>query len=335
VDVAGAARRAKARVIQRFLAQAYLEGTETDAQGDWCVLDIDGVLETDVLGFPASSPLGMLALRALRAHGYRVLLATGRPLQDLEDRCAAYGLSGGVAEYGCVSYDAPTGDVHVHVPSGSRYPGSEILVGRLSEDPAVWVDPLYRWAVRASVGRGAGRTALPRETVRTLLADRAIHDCFYVVQGEAQTDFVPRGADKVRGVRGLFDRIGEGSSVPVLAVGDGIADVRLTRWAERGFAPRNAERAVAAAGVPVLRGAYQAGLAEAVGRLVGHRPGGCPACGPPRLDAETRALAALLAVPEAGRSGAPMRIADLAVETFRLTSSKRARTGRFAGIGAP
>jgi hypothetical protein len=174
--------------------------------------------------------------------------------------------------------------------------------------------------------------------VRTLLADRAIHDCFYVVQGDAQTDFVPRGADKVRGVRGLFDRIGEGSAVPVLAVGDGVADVRLVRWAERGLAPRNAERAVVAAGVPVLGRAYQAGLAEAVGRLIGHRPGGCADCAPPHLDAETRALAALLAVPEAGRSGAPMRIADLAWETFRLRSRGRGwsdRAGRSAEIGAP
>jgi hydroxymethylpyrimidine pyrophosphatase-like HAD family hydrolase len=290
------------------------------------VLDIDGVLETDVLGFPTSSPLGMLALRALRAHGYRVLLATGRPLQDLRDRCAAYGLCGGVAEYGCVSYDAKTGAVNVHVPPGSRDAGDGTLVRRLSTEPSVYLDPLYQWSVRASIGQGAHRVALPDEMVRALLADTAVDDCFYVVPGDAQTDFVPRGADKARGVSRLLEQFGEGEAVPELAVGDGDADVPLLRWARHGVAPRNARRAVEAAGVPVLSGAYQAGLAEAVSRLIGHRPGGCPTCALPRQDAETRALMALLAVPEAGRSGAPVRIARLAREAFRVWSRGRTWT---------
>ena len=324
------ARRAKARVLQQFLATAYLSGIQAGARGDWCVLDIDGVLETDVLGFSASSPLGMLSLRALRAHGYRVLLATGRPLPDLRDRCETYGLVGGVAEYGCVSYDAETGAVDILVPAGSREPADSALVRRLSEEPSVHLDPDYRWSVRASVGRGAGRTALPAETVRVLLADPAIGSCYSVVQGDAQTDFVPRGVDKAHGVSGLLERLGEPTAVPVSAVGDGDADVSLLKWAECGLAPRNAQRGVRAAGVPVLSGAYQAGLAEAVGRLIGHRPGGCPVCAPPRQDTETRALLALLAVPEAGRAGAPVRIARLARETFRVCSRPHPQTGRSA-----
>lgn len=319
-DEAGAARRAKARAVQRFLASVYLSGLGSDARGEWCALDIDGVLETDVLGFPASSPQGMLALRALRAHGYRVLLATGRPLQDLQDRCAAYGLSGGVAEYGCVSYAARTGNVHIHVPPDAQAAGHDALVRRLAAEPQVRTDPLSRWSVRASVGDGSHRRALPSELVGTLVADHGIGQAYSVVPGDAQTDFVPRGATKALGVRALLQRLGAGTAVPVLAVGDGVADIPLLTWAEHGFAPRNAQPAVEAAGVPVLGHAYQAGLADAVARLVGHRPGGCDVCAPPRPDIETRALLALLAVPEAGRSGAPRRIADLAWRTLRLHS---------------
>jgi hypothetical protein len=209
------------------------------------------------------------------------------------------------------------------------------LARRLSEEPSIHLDPHYRWTVRASVGRGASRTALPDEMIRALLADPAVDGCYSVVSGDAQTDFVPRGVDKAHGVSGLLKGFGEGTAVPALAVGDGEADVPLLKWAGYGVAPRNAQRAVEAAGVPVLSGAYQAGLAEAVGRLIGHRPGGCAACAPPLQDAETRALLALLAVPEAGRAGAPVRIARLARATFRVCSGSRTRTGRSAAVEDP
>lgn len=57
-------------------------------------------------------------------------------------------------------------------------------------------------------------------------------------------------------------------------------------------------------------------------RLIGHRPGGCGICAPPGLDPGTRALLAVLAVPEAGRRGVPIRIAALAWETSRLRTPR-------------
>ena len=39
---------------------------------------------------------------------------------------------------------------------------------------------------------------------------------------------------------------------------------------------------------------YQAGLAEACGDLIGHRPGRCPACRPPAFAPRTKALLAVL-----------------------------------------
>src|SRR5205814_365637 len=65
-------------------------------------------LETDTLGYPTLSPAGALALRALLAHGYRPVLATGRSTGEVRERCRAYGLPGGVAEYGSAIYHAAT-----------------------------------------------------------------------------------------------------------------------------------------------------------------------------------------------------------------------------------
>ncbi|MEU8510281.1 hypothetical protein AB0C76_01660 [Kitasatospora sp. NPDC048722] len=305
-------RRAQAAAVQRFLADAYLADLDTDPQGPWCVLDVDGVLESDVLGFPASSPQGVLALRALRAHGYRVLLATGRSLPEVRDRCAAYRLAGGVAEYGAVAFDARTGTVHP--VSGTDATG---LRRRLAALPGVFVDPYARWSPRASAGDGPRRTALPARTVAGLLRRPPYGTRFTVVTGDAQSDFVPRGVDKAGGVRTLLAALGDGSAVPALAVGDTAADLPLLTWARRAAAPANAAPAVAAAGVPPARHPYQAGLAEIVGRLIGHRPGGCPDCRTPGHTPEVRALLALLAVPEAGRAGAAPRIAALARATAR------------------
>jgi hypothetical protein len=47
---------------------------------------------------------------------------------------------------------------------------------------------------------------------------------------------------------------------------------------------------------------YQTGLADAVGELLGHRPGTCSRCAVPALPADTRTLLRLLRVPEGSRA---------------------------------
>jgi hydroxymethylpyrimidine pyrophosphatase-like HAD family hydrolase len=314
-----AVRRAQSRAVQAFLAAVLLADLDAEPQGPWCVLDVDGVLESDVLGFSASSPQGALALRALRAHGYRTLLATGRSLPEVRDRCTAYRLPGGVAEYGALCHDTASGRTRVAVGPERRPDDDGGLRHRLVALPGVTVDPLSQWCVRASVGDGNGRTALPARTVAALLDEAPIGQRFSVVPGQAQTDFVPRGCDKAGGVRTLFALLGAAdTAVPLLAVGDGVADLPLLRWAARGAAPANAAPEVLAAGVPTARRAYQAGLAEIIGKLIGHRPGGCPRCRPPEQSAEDRALLAVLALPGAGRAGAPARLLRLVAEQAAL-----------------
>ncbi|TQK50820.1 hydroxymethylpyrimidine pyrophosphatase-like HAD family hydrolase [Streptomyces sp. SLBN-118] len=310
------ARRAQSRAVQQYLAGLFLQDVDAVADGPWCVLDVDGVLETSLSGFPVSTPAGMLALRALRAHGYRVLLATGRSLPEVRDRCRAYGLSGGVAEYGAVAYDAAS-DRSVGLVA--EHDGA--LTALLSAVPSVSVDSQYRWAVRAYRGKGARRRAMDMATVSRLMAQPGGAGRFSVVQGDMQTDFVPLGIDKATGLLGLMDLLGDRGGRPVLAVGDSFTDIPMLQSAETGCAPRNADRAVRAAGFPVLRRPCQAGLAEAVGRLLGHRPGRCPVCRAPRLAPDDRALTALLAVPESGRAGMPARLVRLALASAGLDGS--------------
>jgi hypothetical protein len=316
------ARRAQARAAQRFLAGALLadlgDRPTTLREDGWCVLDIDGVLETDVLGFSAPSPLGMLALRALRAHGYPTLLATGRSLAEVRDRCAAYRLAGGVAEYGAVCYDAVSGRSLVLVDEARRREGDGGLTALLDSRPGHETDPFSHWNVRASIRHADGRrTGLPEQETAELLAREPLARLFDVVCGDAQTDFVPRGVDKAQGVRASLALAGAPAEPPLLAVGDGPADLPLLRWARLAAVPAHARR-VAGDSMGVTRGAFQAGLADAVGGLLGHRPGGCSVCRPPSVPTETRAVLAILALPEAGRRGALARLARLVLADASL-----------------
>jgi haloacid dehalogenase-like hydrolase len=312
-------RRSQARAVQRYLSSLYLEGLDSQAEGPWCALDVDGVLENDAFGFSITSPAGMMALRALRAHGYRVLLATGRSLTDVKDRCEAYRLAGGVAEYGAVVYDA-----RADRSRGLVAEADGELADRLRALPEVSVDSDYQWCVRAFRSAGGERIGLRLGAGGVGEAGDGgvgVLDRYSVVRGIAQTDFLPRGVDKARGVRELIrwmGGMGSGEGELALAVGDSAADVGMLTAARLGLAPGNADRgAMRAAGVPVLRGSYQAGLASAVGRLIGHRPGGCAACRPPVVGVEDRALLSVLAIPEAGRAGAPARLLRLAQEALR------------------
>jgi hypothetical protein len=320
-EAAQRARQAQARAVQRFLSEVYGLAELPEPTGPWCVLDVDGVLETDVLGFPAGSPRGALALRALRAHGYRTLLATGRSAPEVADRCAAYGLVGGAGEYGAVTVVA--GAAQAEAEPYAETEAGRALAARLAALPGVELDPRFRGCVRAFRRPSGG---LPAETVAEVLRDPAVRGRFTAVPGDAQTDFLPSGVDKAVGVRALLARLGEPDAVPVLAVGDGEADVGLLRWARAGFAPANVHPALRASGVPVLRRAYQSGLFDAVARLIGHRPGDCPRCRVPEPEPLARFLLGVLAVPEAGRRGAPAalgRLTALRASGFLLPAQAR------------
>ncbi|MGH2909790.1 MAG: hypothetical protein ACRDK8_10885, partial [Solirubrobacteraceae bacterium] len=65
------------------------------------------------------------------------------------------------------------------------------------------------------------------------------------------------------------------------------------------------------AGFEIMSRPYQAGLAQAVGRVVGHRPGGCPLCRPPGDTPERAIACALLGVAERGRLGIVGRALEL------------------------
>ena len=301
VDAQGARRRLS-RAVQEYVQAVFLSGLPSPGPGaPRGGIDLDGVLEVDPLGFPYLTPVAALALRGLRAHGYELLLATGRSIGHVRDRAATYGLGGGVAEYGSVTYVHSAGVDRSLVPPEARA-ALERIRAALRGLPGVQVDAGYTHVVRAFEPRPDGpRRALGAEQVAIALA-AAGPVGIRVVAASTQTDFVAHGVDKGKGLVALLatlDGAPAAHETPfAFAIGDSAEDLPMLRMAARPFAPANAEEAVGAAGVPVMAGRCQHGFADAVTALLGHHPGSCPACRLPDQPPERRRVLALLGRPD-------------------------------------
>jgi hydroxymethylpyrimidine pyrophosphatase-like HAD family hydrolase len=280
-----------ARAARDYFHDVFFADLRPPAEGPLCALDVDGVLELDVLGFPALTPASAGALRALLVHGYRPVLVSGRGSKEIAERCAAYRLPAGVAEYGAV----------VHIAEGGRETSLltdeeaatlERVRAELSSRDGVEIDAAYRHIVRAR----------PPSTT-------AVAPGVRVLAGDSQADFVPARVDKGVGIRALAARL----DAPLhAAIGDTAADAPMLALAERAFVPAHAPRELRSVAT-MTRRPYQAGFHEAVGALLGHAPGTCAECRVPDVDERRRLLLALLGLREGGLRGMPRRALRVAL----------------------
>jgi hydroxymethylpyrimidine pyrophosphatase-like HAD family hydrolase len=253
----------------------------------------------------------------LVCHGYRPLLATGRSLDEVRDRCVAYGLRGGVAEYGAVLYDAVQ-DRAIELLSEEQRERLDLLRSTVAQVRGVHVNADHQRSVRASRGDAAGkRRPLEHRVVMDLLGNLGLAGQVWVAHGESQTDFSLKGVDKGGGVRALLRdwAVAEkaADSKPLaLAVGDTELDLPMLGLARMALAPANADRKVREAGVEVVSGECQQGLARAVARLLGHYPGTCPVCRAPSPGRDAELLLAVLSAQSAARWGKLLPAARLA-----------------------
>ena len=299
LSLADRASRAAARVDQRYLAQTLLADAECPASGPLCAIDIDGVLETGWLGYSSATAQGVRALRRLMRHGYRPVVVTGRSLGEVMDRCHAYGLAGGVAEYGAAIYDCATGGV-VELLEQDENDALRDMRARLTQLPGVHVEHGYRRIVRASLISNGSRKPVPDE-----LIDEIRTDDVRVVHGLRQSDFVPDHINKGRGVRALAALLsgGEPPSHPRLAfaMGDSLTDLSMLAEAGASFGPANSDLAVKASGARITRSDRQRGLSEAISEFLQHEPDRCASCRAGQVSPDASLLLTALSAGGAGR----------------------------------
>lgn len=304
--------RRRSSVTIDFLSRLYLGDLTPTRDGPIAVLDLDGVLETFGGGYSAPGRLGMMSVRALGAHGYRVVVATGRSASEVAHRVRSLRLAGGVAEYGSVVVTAD-GTVRTTL-APEDLATLEAVRARLTRLEGFEVDPGFAHSVRIAHRHHGGR--LPQEEWDRLsgVLERGETLPLTAYPGVHQVDLVREGVTKATGLAALVGRADADGPLVRLAVGDTVADRPLLERAEVAVVPRNAAGDLRRGGFVVTAGRFQAGVAEAVAREIGHRPGRCPTCRAPERDAGLETLARALSLDEAGRVPALLRTASLLAE---------------------
>src|SRR5205807_1505375 len=145
---------------------------------------------------------------------------------------------------------------------------------RLSTIPGIHVDGGYRRTVRASLVTEYSRQPLPQALLDDLISELNIATAVRTVHGLAQTDVIPAGSNKGRGVRALAKLLTADSpnSEPALAfaIGDSVSDLTMLAEASARFGPANSDQAVRASGARIMTRSRQQGLAQAISLFLGH-----------------------------------------------------------------
>lgn len=261
------------------------------------VLDIDGVLDRRIFGFPCTTAAGIEALSLLRAHGLSVALNTARSVSEVKDYCKAYALAGGVAEHGSYVWDAVHQRERVLV-SGEALRQLRELRDHLRLIPGVFLDERHQYSIRAftyrekplglvqtllssarasSIGDGA-LSHISTHILHELLVDLNL-DRLTFRHSPLDTAVIAKEVDKGSGLIALRDWV-LSESAETVAIGDGEPDLAMFRVATRSFAPANVacRRQARLLGCQIVPHADQRGLLE-IARMLVHPDGGhCPQC---------------------------------------------------------
>jgi hydroxymethylpyrimidine pyrophosphatase-like HAD family hydrolase len=241
------------------------------------VLDVDGVIDRRIFGFPCTTAAGIQALALLHAHGLPVALNTARSAAEVKEYCAAYGCAGGVAEYGAYVWDAVLGRGKLLL-SGDALRQLERARKALARLPGVFVNDGYEYSIKACTYEDGAPVPLPMPLMRRLLADHDL-DRLTLHQTSIDSTLVATEANKGTGLTALLDWIGL-PGAETWAVGDSEPDLEMFRVATRSFAPGHIGCAKLARwlGCEIAPQPFQRGLLHIVRRLVHPDGGRCERC---------------------------------------------------------
>jgi hydroxymethylpyrimidine pyrophosphatase-like HAD family hydrolase len=249
------------------------------------VIDVDGVLDRMVFGFPSTTAAGIKALSLFACHGFTVALNTARTLPEVKEYCDAYGLAGGVAEYGAVAWDR-LNNRQLSLVDAESMRQMEEAQRALREIPGIFLNEDYQYSLRAFTYQNGRTMPLPRLMAQELLAGLKL-DRLQAHHTGLDTAITSKETDKGKGLLALLSFAGL-AAADVITVGDSEPDLAMFRVAGRSFAPGNVScrREAQLLGCHIAKSAYQPGLLE-IARTIIH-PGG-DSCGRCR-DVESRWL---------------------------------------------
>ncbi len=241
------------------------------------VLDIDGVLDDRIFGFPSTTAAGIRAVSLLHAHDFGVAVNTARSVREVQEYCKAYGFLGGVAEYGSTLWDA-VGNRELVLVSPESLSELERVKSALRQIPGVFLNETYRYSIRAYSFEDDRTVPLPTPVIQGLLAKLGTERLQFH-QTSVDTAVLGRDINKGTGLRSLLAWVGM-PELDTVAIGDSETDLTMFRVAKRSFAPAQIEcRELAQLlGCQITDRPYQAGLLRIVRSLIHPQGGRCEHC---------------------------------------------------------
>jgi hydroxymethylpyrimidine pyrophosphatase-like HAD family hydrolase len=248
-------------------------------------MDIDGVLDQQVFGYPSTTAAGMQAVSLLNAHGFAVAMNTARSLKHVKAYCQAYGFVGGAAEYGAYVWDRLSGREKLLV-SDESLRQIEILKEFLRGIPGVFLNEDYQYSIRAYTYQKGTTVALPTPMIRDAIAKLQL-DRLHYHQTFIDTAVVAKETDKGKALLALLELAGV-PGLTAYAIGDSEPDLPMFAAAQRSFAPGNTtcRKAARAVGCWIADEGYQQGLLSIARRIVHPDGSSCGQCRLPAVGVE-------------------------------------------------
>jgi hydroxymethylpyrimidine pyrophosphatase-like HAD family hydrolase len=245
--------------------------------GPLVVLDIDGVLDRRIFGFPSTTAAGIRALSLLDAHGFAVAVDTARSVAEVKQYCNAYGFVGGVAEYGSYVWDAAANSGRGLV-SLESLEQMERLRQALGHVPGIFLNDSYQFSIRAYTYDSNGTVPIPSPTIHDFISSLNL-DRLRWHQTQIDTTIVAKEVDKGLGLAALLADAGQ-PRLETMAIGDSEPDIPMFHAAQRSFAPAqiSCTNLARLAGCQIARRPNQMGLLEIVRSLIHPRGVTCPKC---------------------------------------------------------
>ncbi len=251
----------------RFSASLSKRPTERTWRSPLIFLDVDGVVDKQIFGFPSNTAAGIQAIGLLNSHNSPVALNTARSPMELQEYCRAYGFLGGIGEYGAYAWDGVSGEERVLISDECREE-IERLREALSSMPGVFLNDCYKYSIKAFTYSGGRTIPLPRLMVSDLMERLGVKR-LSVRPTYTDTCIISKEVDKGTGMKALLEMVGL-ESAETIAIGDTEPDLAAFRVATHSFAPSNCTCKLAARsiGCKVVSGSYENGLLQIVRQIL-------------------------------------------------------------------
>jgi hydroxymethylpyrimidine pyrophosphatase-like HAD family hydrolase len=198
-------------------------------------IDVDGVFDQELLGFPHATQSGLQSLALLQSNGYSVVLNTGRNIQHVRRYCDTYGFPGGVAEFGSVFFDAVLKKDISLIESETARQFSRCREA-IRSIPGVFIDPGYEYSIRAYRFKKRETVGLTAEEIAGLL-DKPDFNRLTCIRRGVDTYIVQKSTNKGTGLTAVRRYLSNDS--PAAAIGHSDADVPMLEVAEYAYALEN------------------------------------------------------------------------------------------------